>query len=94
MMVVEYETDNYEWCYDSAYGVGRFIRKSDNAVTYLETGSDCDTIRNALSRLATNRPGRNPNCFDAKGREIFDSMAQEYTFHDGYVPLASNMPQE
>jgi hypothetical protein len=79
-MRTEYESDNYQWAYDSLQGVGRFIRKSDNALSLLDTGTDCQNLREQLTRLAKDHPGRNPDSFDTEGRKIFDSMAEEYIY--------------
>ncbi len=80
-MNTEYESEHYAWNYDSQYGVGNFVRKSDNAITYLETGTDCQDVRRSLRRLAqkTSSP-RYPKASPGFCM-VFDSIASEYTFH-------------
>lgn len=77
-MVVEYETSAYSWLYDGLHGVGRFVRKSDEMMTFMETGQDCQDVRRQFRRLQqkTSSP-RYPSAapsFDA----IFNSIASEY----------------
>jgi hypothetical protein len=82
MMITEHESDRYAWNFDGLYGVGNFLRKSDGAVTYLETGSDCADVRRGLNRLASKTARhRYPKCAPTFG-EVFDSIAGEYEFHD------------
>jgi hypothetical protein len=81
-MIVEYETGQYQFCYDSNMGVGRFVRLEDGAVTNLETGSDCDALRERLSATAARYPGRNPNSFNTSGIAYFNLLASEYEYHD------------
>jgi hypothetical protein len=81
-MKIEHESANFMWCYDSLSGVGRFIRKSDNAVSFLETGTDCQEVRRQLNRLAqkTSSP-KYPNA--APGfASVFDAIADQYEFHE------------
>jgi hypothetical protein len=81
MMITEHESDRYAWNFDSLYGVGCFARKSDGAVTYLETGSDCVEVRRGLNRLASKTASpRYPKSAPTFG-EVFDSIASEYEFH-------------
>lgn len=77
-MQTEYETDAYQWVYDKLYGVGRVIRKVDNALADLETGSDCEAVRLNFARLAMRcaslkRPENAPSF-----PEVFDAICKEY----------------
>jgi hypothetical protein len=77
----EYESEEYAWSYDSLYGVGRFVRKSDGAMTYLETGSDCQDMRRQLRRLDQKAHSpRYPNQAPSFN-SVFNSIASEYEFH-------------
>lgn len=82
MMLTEHESDNYAWNYDGLYGVGNFTRKRDGAVTYLETGSDCEELRESLDTLAA-KTGAADYPKAAPGfASVFDAIASEYEFHD------------
>lgn len=80
-MRVEFEGAGYEWNYDSLYGVGRFVRKSDGALSFLETGTDCQNVRRDLRRLSQKTASpRYPKA--APGfPELLDNLASEYTFY-------------
>ncbi len=80
-MRTEHESDNYKWNYDSLYGVGNFERKSDGAITYLETGSDCADIRRGFNRLRSKTESIKYPAHAPKFGDILDSIASEYTFH-------------
>lgn len=78
--IIEHETPHYAWHYDSAYGVGCFVRKSDGAASFLETGTDCQNVRRDLRRLAQ-KTGSPRYPVSAPGfAAIMDSIASEYTF--------------
>lgn len=51
MTVTEFETEHYSWVYHAWYGVGRFIRRADGAMTLLDTGTACQATRRYLRRL-------------------------------------------
>lgn len=80
-MHIEHESERFEFLYDSLYGVTRWRRKSDDALTYLNTGSDAQQERRDLRRLAqkTGSP-RYPKSAPTFA-EIFDSLAMEQTYH-------------
>lgn len=80
-MHIEYESDRFEFLYDSLYGVTRWRRKADDALTYLNTGSDAQQERRDLRRLAqkTSSP-RYPKGAPTFA-ELFDSLAGEQTFY-------------
>lgn len=46
-----FETDKYRWDYDSLYGVGWFVRKSDDAVSLMETGSDAEEVKSEFAAI-------------------------------------------
>ena len=48
-----FETDQYRWDYDTQYGTGWFVRKSDDNVTLMDTGVEAEEIRLGLSRGST-----------------------------------------
>jgi hypothetical protein len=81
-MHIEHESERFAWYYDSRMGVGRFVRKSDDALTYLETGTDCQDVRRSLRRLEqkTSSP-RYPKAAPSFA-DIFDCIATEYEFHN------------
>ena len=74
MMHTEFDGMLYRWNYDGLMGVGNFERKADGATTYLETGSDCQDIRESLKRLEARET-------PARFTTILDSLASEYAFH-------------
>lgn len=74
-MIVEHESDDYEFWYDALYGVGRFIRKSDGAVTLLLTDSECADMRRDLNELSQKETGDKFNM-------LFNSIAMEYNYYD------------
>lgn len=79
-MHILYETDNYALLTDSHYGVARFMRKSDNALTLLETGDDADQLRDDMLKLYANTqsptyPRSAPNF-----ASVFDTIASDYEF--------------
>jgi hypothetical protein len=81
-MVIEHESSRFEWLYDSRYGVGRFRRKADDALTFLETGTDCQDVRRKLNRTkqkceSPHYPANAPPFAD-----LLDSLATEYEFHN------------
>lgn len=39
------ETDNYSYDIDTAYGTGWFVRKRDDMVTLMDTGSDVELAK-------------------------------------------------
>lgn len=79
-MIIEHESANYAWHWDSRMGVGRFSRKADGALTLLSTGSDAAQERRDLHRLAqkTSSP-RYPKAAPPFG-DLFDNLASEYTY--------------
>lgn len=79
-MNCEYESPNFTWCYDSYYGVGRFIRKSDGAMTALETGTDCQRVRAGLRRLKQKTASAKYPLAAPSFAQVFDSIALEYDF--------------
>jgi hypothetical protein len=79
-MSVEYESEKYSWNYDNLYGVGNFTRKSDDAVTMLETGSDCQEMRRSFHRLLQKTSSKRYPKSAPSFNEIFDSIASEYNF--------------
>lgn len=60
----------YEWHADSLYGVGRFLRKSDQALTLMETGVDYLKVEAILTDL----DGM------ANHDSLLDSFASEYDY--------------
>jgi hypothetical protein len=81
-MHIEYEGDRFAWYYDGRMGVGRFVRKADDAISFLETGTDCQDVRRSLRRLAQKTSSsRYPSCAPTFG-DIFDCIASEYEFHE------------
>jgi hypothetical protein len=80
-MSTEYESENYAWIYNSLYGVGRFERKADSALTYLETGSDCQEVRRQLRRLAQKTSSPRYPSQAPRFNSVFDSIASEYSYH-------------
>ena len=81
MLIVEHESEKFEWNYDTLYGVGYFVRKCDGAVSYLETGSDCATVRRSLNRLRSKTSSHRYPKQAPSFASIFDSMASENEFH-------------
>ena len=63
--------------YDNLLGVGRFVRKSDNTLTLLETGTDCQEVRDNLSNLFKKESSDTKK----KLNMLFNSVAEEYTYH-------------
>lgn len=45
------ETESFIWYFHKLHGVGGFIRKSDDAMTLLETGADAVEMCRELERL-------------------------------------------
>jgi hypothetical protein len=45
------ETESYIWYFHKIHGVGGFIRKSDDAMTLLETGVDAIELCDTLERM-------------------------------------------
>lgn len=70
MMQPEYETDEYIWAYDSLYGVGRFVRRIDAGVSLLETGTDCQNLRERLKELSQT----------ASFADALNTIADNYTY--------------
>ncbi len=80
-MPIEYESDRFAWNYDGLYGVGNFIRKSDSALSFLETGTDCQNVRRALRRLSQKAASPHYPAAAPRFADVFDSIASEYEFH-------------
>lgn len=80
-MYIEHESKNFAWHYDSRMGVGRFERKSDNALAFLETGSDCAQVRRDLNRLKSKTSSPHYPSSAPSFSDIFDNIAAEYEFH-------------
>lgn len=80
-MTREYEGKHFAWNYDSLYGVGNFERLSDGALSYLETGTDCNDRRREFNRLKskTSSPHYPKNA--PSFADVFDAIASEYEFH-------------
>ncbi|MCF4098599.1 hypothetical protein [Maritalea mediterranea] len=76
-MLIYYEGHQYQWLYDGVMGVGRFNRKADEAVSLLETGSDCDDLHQSLGNLFENE--QTP---EDRKKMILDSIAEEYSYDD------------
>ena len=66
-----FETESYRYDYDTQYGTGWFVRKSDDHVTLLNTGVDAEEERQRFKMM--------PN--DAKHEQDFNELAeaQEYS---------------
>jgi hypothetical protein len=77
-MRVEYETNNYAWNYDARMGVGNFTRKSDNAITLLDTGSDCQLLREQFVQLWD--MAANNEITEERRDGVFDMYAGEFTY--------------
>ena len=71
-MKLKHSGNHYEWWTDSFMGVGRFIRKEDNAVSDLETGMDFVDIDTNFNILFDNH--------EEKAQDIFDNYASEFTY--------------
>lgn len=74
---VEYESDAYAWLYDTCQGVGRFQRKEDGALTYWDTGTACQDIREYFAHVAKLYPLILAN--------VLDRMAKTNEFHPAYA---------
>jgi hypothetical protein len=77
-MQIEHQGYFYAFAYDGLMGVGRFVRLADDALTLLDTGSDCAATRRDLNRLKsrTSAKGYKGPPFET----LFDSWASEYTY--------------
>lgn len=85
-MTIEHESPNYAWHYNSLYGVGRFERKRDGALSLLDTGTDCQDTRRNLRRLAQKTSAKNYPATAPTFAEIFDSIASGNTFETEATP--------
>lgn len=81
-MNILHETPNYSFLYDSYYGAGRFIRKSDGAMTLLETGSDCNALKADLHRLKQKTGSRRYPKNAPNFNTLMDAIAGEYSFNN------------
>lgn len=79
-MRTEHTGNRYAWAYDSIMGVGRFVRLEDDALTMLETGSDCAQVRRDLNRLKTNVGAKDRPKGAPSFEDILDSIAGEYSY--------------
>ena len=79
-MHILYETDNYELLTDSYYGVARFRRKHDDALTLLETGDDARKLRDDMLKLYANTQSPTYPRSAPHIASVFDTIASEYQF--------------
>lgn len=80
-MRIEHESANFEWLYDSRMGVGRFRRKADGALAFLETGTDCQNTRRDLQRTKQKCESPRYPAGAPPFADLLDSLATEYSFY-------------
>ncbi len=68
-----YETDNYRFDYDARYGTCWYVRKSDDYVTLMDTGTDAELEVTARRQHAEIEPKE-------KRDYLFDSYAAEFSY--------------
>lgn len=79
-MHLEFEGHHFAWHYDSLYGVGRFERKFDGALSPLETGTDCQDVRRGLRRMHQKTHANRYPFAAPRFADLMDSVASEYPF--------------
>lgn len=80
MITREFTGKCFAWDYDSAYGVGSFVRLDDGAQSFWETGTDCQDRRREFRRLKQKTASpRYPKAAPTFA-QVFDSIASEYIF--------------
>jgi hypothetical protein len=74
-----FETDLYRYDHDTLMGVGWYVRKADDTVSLMVTGSDADELNWHYTRLATRRAIHNLSA--AQFDSVFNEVAakQEYS---------------
>lgn len=75
-MKLKHSGNHYEWWTDSFMGVGRFIRKEDQAVSFLETGMEFVEVEEIFDDLFSEIRGKDT----IPPEIILDGIAAEYTF--------------
>lgn len=81
-MRTEFDGEAFQWQYDSLYGVGQFVRKSDGATAYLETGTDCQDVRRTLRRTQQRTSSPRYSALAPSFPVLLDSLALEYEYHE------------
>lgn len=73
-----FETEDYRYDHDTLYGTGWFVRKSDDAVSLMDTGSDAESMK-SLWNNRKEHIAAHP-VFKSETNNIFDREAARATY--------------